>query len=42
MWLDAPRVVMSEVAIWYNEWKARFPVELSSLHIIRGNYSKVI
>ncbi|VDD90514.1 unnamed protein product [Enterobius vermicularis] len=42
MWLDAPRVVMSEVAIWYNEWKARFPVELSSLHIIREQLMRAL
>uniref|UniRef100_A0A0M3HJD8 GCFC domain-containing protein n=1 Tax=Ascaris lumbricoides TaxID=6252 RepID=A0A0M3HJD8_ASCLU len=36
VWLEAPGVVMEEVAMWYNEWKGRFPIEISSLHVVRG------
>uniref|UniRef100_A0A0N5AM51 G-patch domain-containing protein n=1 Tax=Syphacia muris TaxID=451379 RepID=A0A0N5AM51_9BILA len=42
IWLDAPQVVMSEVAMWYNEWKSRFPVELSALHVIREQLTRAL
>ncbi|MCP9262121.1 hypothetical protein DINM_005413 [Dirofilaria immitis] len=36
IWLESPRVVPQEIVIWYNEWKSRFPVEISSLLVIQG------
>ncbi|VDK46318.1 unnamed protein product [Anisakis simplex] len=42
MWLEAPGVVMEEVAMWYNEWKGRFPIEISSLHVIREQLMRAL
>ncbi|KHN87809.1 Septin and tuftelin-interacting protein 1 -like protein [Toxocara canis] len=42
VWLEAPGVVMEEVALWYNEWKARFPIDISSLHIVREQLMRAL
>uniref|UniRef100_A0A915CKK8 G-patch domain-containing protein n=4 Tax=Parascaris univalens TaxID=6257 RepID=A0A915CKK8_PARUN len=42
VWLEAPGVVMEEVAMWYNEWKGRFPIEISSLHVVREQLMRAL
>ncbi|KAK6103807.1 GC-rich sequence DNA-binding factor-like family protein [Brugia pahangi] len=42
IWLESPRVVAQEVVMWYNEWKNRFPVEISSLIIVQEQLKRAL
>uniref|UniRef100_A0A2K6VEC1 G-patch domain-containing protein n=1 Tax=Onchocerca volvulus TaxID=6282 RepID=A0A2K6VEC1_ONCVO len=42
IWLESPRVVPQEVVMWYNQWKTRFPVEISSLVIIQEQLKRAL
>lgn len=42
IWLESPQVVPEEVAMWYNEWKNRFPVEISSLLVIQEQLRRAL
>ncbi|VDK67133.1 unnamed protein product [Litomosoides sigmodontis] len=42
IWLESPRVVLQEVVMWYNEWKSRFPVEISSLIVVQEQLKRAL